>query len=39
MYMYHTVINSSPVDGKLGCFHFLASVNGRAVSMCKQISL
>ena len=35
--MYHTFIHSS-VDGHLGCFHVLATVNSAAVNIGLHVS-
>ena len=38
MYMYHSFTQSS-VDGHLGCFHVLATVNSAAVNNGIHVSL
>ena len=39
IYMYHTFLIHSSVDGHLGCFHVLPVINSAAVNTGVQISL
>ena len=38
MYTYHIFFIQSSVDGHLGCFHVLASVNSAAVNTVVRVS-
>ena len=39
MYMFHSFFIHSPVDGQLGCFRALATVNSAAVNSGVHVSL
>ena len=36
--MYHIFLNQSPVDGHLGCFYVLATINSTAVNTGVHVS-
>ena len=36
--MYHTLLIHSPVDGYLGCFHVLTSINSQVVNIEMHVS-